>query len=54
MEPGRGQGQGFSRVGEGGFENCKCPNCGYEEPHRRQVPCNSMKCPRCGTFMIGD
>ena len=54
MQPGMGQGQGFSRRGLGGFSTCRCPKCGEIIEHRRNIPCNQLKCPECGTFMIGD
>ena len=54
MQPGEGMGQGLSQVGEGGFEYCRCPNCGYEVQHERRVPCRRIRCPRCGSLMIGD
>ena len=54
MIPGKGQGQGFPHVNEGGFSKCKCPSCGYEEPHKRNTPCNKMRCPQCGIKMIGN
>ncbi|HAB53874.1 MAG: hypothetical protein A2Y03_10660 [Omnitrophica WOR_2 bacterium GWF2_38_59] len=31
--------------------NCFCPNCGERVPHQRGVPCNSVKCPKCGANM---
>jgi len=54
MQSGEGRGIGMFPQGLGGFEKCRCPNCGYEEPHRRNVPCNRMRCPKCGIRMIGD
>lgn len=30
---------------------CMCPACGYEEQHKRGVPCGQMICPRCQTMM---
>ena len=29
-----------------------CPNCGEKALHQRGVPCNSSKCPKCGTAMV--
>ncbi len=51
---GMGQGQGLGRMG--GFTlgpggNCVCPNCGQKMPHQRGVPCNNVKCSKCGTLM---
>ena len=54
MQPGEGMGQGFSRVGEGGFEYCRCLRCGYSQTHDMGVPCNMIRCPRCGTRMSGN
>lgn len=53
MIPGRGRGKGYPRIGKAGFNYCRCPNCGYTEKHSRFVPCNKIKCPKCGTYMIG-
>jgi len=46
---GRGRMGGPFAAGPGGL--CKCPKCGYEQPHGRAQPCNMMKCPKCGTLM---
>ena len=55
FEPGSGQGQEFSRRGLGGFVRCRCPSCGYQIEHRRNIPCNEMTCPKCGRRgMIGN
>ncbi len=32
---------------------CKCPNCGYESPKTRGVPCKNKKCPKCETPLCG-
>jgi len=53
MIPGRGQGRSFPRIG-GGFFYCRCPVCGDVEEHERNVPCNRIRCPRCGTRMVRD
>ena len=45
---GRGMGGGFAQ-GPGG--ECRCPNCGYKEPHQLSVPCFNKKCPKCGSPM---
>lgn len=43
---GQGMGAGPPRV-------CKCPNCGYESPKTRTVPCRNTKCPECETPLCG-
>lgn len=43
---GQGMGAGPPRV-------CKCPNCGYESPKTRAVPCRNTKCPQCETPLCG-
>lgn len=48
---GRGLGVGRGTVGMGSGGICKCPSCGYEEPHVRAQLCNQKKCPKCGTLM---
>ncbi|MFH1875190.1 MAG: hypothetical protein ABH859_08450 [Pseudomonadota bacterium] len=45
---GRGRQGGFA-AGPGG--ECMCPKCGQKTAHTRGTPCNSMKCPKCGTLM---
>jgi len=54
MIPGRGMGQGFPIRGLGGFSYCSCPYCGYTIAHRRGIPCNQLRCPECGNYMIGE
>ena len=43
---GRGGGQGFGPGGQ-----CTCMACGESAPHQQGVPCNKMKCPKCGGMM---
>jgi uncharacterized protein len=43
---GQGLGAGPPRV-------CKCPNCGYESPKTRAVPCKNTICPKCETPLCG-
>ena len=50
---GRGQGVGGPRQGDGGTDACKCPECGATAFHPRGVPCVEIKCPKCGTAMVG-
>jgi len=47
-----GQGRGGGRFSLGPGGNCVCPQCGTTVPHKRQVPCTSLKCPQCGSYMI--
>jgi predicted Fe-Mo cluster-binding NifX family protein len=46
---GRGRMDGTAK-GQGG--NCRCPSCGYVEPHQRGVPCTQQRCKQCGSAMI--
>ncbi|MDD5552136.1 MAG: cation diffusion facilitator family transporter [Candidatus Pacebacteria bacterium] len=34
-------------TGQGPVGNCICPECGYKAPHKRGIPCSSLKCPKC-------
>jgi uncharacterized protein len=43
---GGGMGVGPPRV-------CKCPECGYEHPKTRKVPCRNTKCPKCEIPLCG-
>ena len=43
-----GRGRGTVR-GPGG--ECRCPNCGYSQPHQLATPCYHQKCPKCGSPM---
>ena len=43
---GQGLGAGPPRV-------CKCPNCGFESPKTRAVPCRNTICPKCQTPLCG-
>ena len=44
---------GGSGMGFGPPKTCKCPNCGYESPKTRAVPCKNTLCPECGTPLCG-
>ena len=53
---GAGQGRGGGRGRMGGFAggpggNCVCASCGEKVQHQQGVPCNQMKCPKCGAVM---
>ncbi len=50
---GYGQGRGGPRQGLGPVSFCVCPKCGARVPHTPGVPCTSIKCPKCGTPMVG-
>ena len=50
---GMGLGRGGLRQGDGGATKCICPQCGYEVPHERGIPCREQKCPKCNILMIG-
>jgi len=41
-------------MAESGSTDCRCPACGYVSEHTRKVPCNKMRCPECGTYMVRD
>lgn len=32
--------------------NCICPKCGYKQPHKRGVPCQEERCPKCNGKML--
>ena len=33
------------------FGECVCPKCYTSVPHPRGIPCRTIRCPECGTFM---
>jgi len=37
-------------MGRGGM--CICPRCSHKIPHRRGVPCQDERCPKCGSVML--
>jgi len=51
--PGRGRNRNpqGDKPGSGPGGNCICPKCGYEVEHTWSKPCNTKKCPKCGTIM---
>ena len=50
---GDGVGVGGDKQGDGGTDVCICPKCKEEIKHNRGIPCNEVKCPKCGTPMVG-
>ena len=34
-------------------DKCRCPECGYEEPKVKGVPCRTKICPECGSSLQG-
>lgn len=40
-------------LGAGPPTVCKCPECGYEHPKVRGIPCRNTKCPQCETPLCG-
>jgi predicted DNA-binding protein (UPF0251 family) len=44
---------GGQGMGIGPPKVCKCPNCGYESPKTRAVPCKNTICPECETPLCG-
>lgn len=53
VAPGTGQGVGNPPQGTGGTDVCTCPKCGHKFPHKRGVPCQEVRCPKCGVPMTG-
>ncbi len=49
-QSGRGRNNGPLAAGPTGA--CKCPNCGYTQQHVRGQICTSIKCPKCGAFLV--
>lgn len=37
-------------MGPGG--ECICPKCEERLPHRRGIPCEEERCPKCGAKML--
>jgi hypothetical protein len=46
---GKGMGAGAG-LGIGG--SCVCPKCGSKTSHKQGTPCNTLKCPTCGTALV--
>jgi len=43
---------GGTKPGSGPGGDCVCPNCGHRQSHGVGVPCNTIKCEKCGTLMV--
>lgn len=50
---GAGRGRGGGGRFPAGPTKCVCPKCGKEMPHPKGVRCLDLKCPECGTPMLG-
>ncbi len=46
----QGKGKGRNNMLE---KECICPECKMIKPQRRGLPCCKVKCPRCGSVMMG-
>ncbi len=44
---GRFKGEVKEAAGKGPDGYCVCEKCGYEAPHKKGIPCSSLKCPNC-------
>jgi cation diffusion facilitator family transporter len=58
-KPEFGKGFGWQRqgrlketTGKGPSGDCVCPQCGYKVPHKRGIPCSSLKCPKCKINLV--
>ena len=47
---GRGGNQG-DKPGSGVGGWCVCPKCGNKVAHITNKPCNTLRCPKCGSYM---
>jgi hypothetical protein len=47
---GGGRMSGETGMGPGG--SCICPKCGEKVAHTAGIPCNELKCEKCGTAMV--
>ncbi len=51
---GRGKGRFSGGRGVGPQGHCVCTQCSYRLPKQAGMPCQSMKCPKCGGVMERD
>ncbi|MBS3748256.1 MAG: hypothetical protein KGY67_00980 [Candidatus Thermoplasmatota archaeon] len=40
------------KKGSNPIHSCVCPNCGYEMPKNKGLPCSEMSCPICETKLV--
>jgi len=50
-QAGRGGRMRGDRAGSGPGGQCVCPACGARVAHQAGIPCNKLKCPKCGAGM---
>ncbi len=48
-EKGKGNGRRSQTV-----NNCTCPNCGKNIPHKQGHPCNQIQCPDCKVMLVAE
>jgi formate hydrogenlyase subunit 6/NADH:ubiquinone oxidoreductase subunit I len=39
-------------TGASQFGVCSCPQCNYSVPHKRGVPCTTLRCPKCNIPLV--
>jgi NAD-dependent SIR2 family protein deacetylase len=44
--------KGEGQRGTGAAGSCVCPKCGEKIPHRRGIPCQEERCPKCDAKML--
>ena len=49
---GRGRSGGRGLRGTCTPKNCVCPGCGYTTEVEPGRPCSTVRCPKCGTYMM--
>jgi predicted Fe-Mo cluster-binding NifX family protein len=41
-----------AQAGAAAGKICLCPDCGFQHPHERGLPCYQVTCPRCGRQLV--